>query len=164
MNEISNLIKIFFKDKTLNNETYICYFADVFTLNLDKNKMFMYKMNTSSLGFLMNCIYCLLKLFYEINDRSIFETIFDIDMSFACSTRLINYAKIDKVDPDASKLILETDLIENNNKNYNITTKLFYIIHGLLSVTVKNFQSEYQQVVEQFRPLYDAKMFTNPKL
>ena len=123
---------------------------DIIKFNLDKMKIVKNNKLLSTNGFLMNSIIILYKiLFKEYNSgiqnefyysKFIMKIVGNIDPLFTLSKDYLPFNKFDRTNPE----IVENILIDENcediiPKEFNIYTKLFFMVETLISIGLKNF-------------------------
>ena len=123
---------------------------DLIKFNLDKMKIVKNNKLLSTNGFLMNSIIILYKiLFKEYNSgiqnefyysKFIMKIVGNIDPLFTLSKNYLPFNKFDRTNPE----IVENILIDENcediiPKEFNIYTKLFFMVETLISIGLKNF-------------------------
>ena len=123
---------------------------DLIKFNLDKMKIVKNNKLLSTNGFLMNSIIILYKiLFKEYNSgiqnefyysKFIMKIVGNIDPLFTLSKDYLPFNKFDRTNPE----IVENILIDENcediiPKEFNIYTKLFFMVETLISIGLKNF-------------------------
>jgi hypothetical protein len=160
--EVTNLSLILSE----NNKFYE-YLFDLIHANADRTKMYANPYTTSSIGFLMNHSYSMLKFFFEksnYTDDMIFEVIDNVDLLFTLSNNAINFDKYDRINSDKIKDILVVEREKQNLKNFNSTTKNFFTIHCILAYYLKNLDDEYTKISNQLNDMFRANMSNDPKL
>ena len=128
---------------------------DSVNLNLERNKTFINLHSVSTLGFLICLSFVLLKIFFtsengKRNDNPI--VIFkEIDLNFCLSSNLIDFSKFCKIS--------NTDM-----KEFNHTTKFYFIIHILIHYFLKNLDEEYVKILQQLHTFISAGKINDPQL
>jgi hypothetical protein len=87
-----------------------------------------------------------------------------IDLMYSITTNTVNFSKFDTINSEKAKDIITNELEKQNLKEFNITTKLFFLCHVLLSYFVKSLDDEYAKVAEQLSTMYRSNMMNDPKL
>jgi ubiquitin conjugation factor E4 B len=139
-------------------------------LNFDRTKMYQMLQNCSTLGYLLNVLKVLLKIFFDQQtylskaySEFIFKTVADIDPLFTLSNNKLNFSKYERVNPDLVKQIIENEEDdEYNYKDYNLTTQLFFIINNIAHLTLKTFDDEITQISQKLEQLYNENKTNDP--
>jgi hypothetical protein len=150
-----------------DNNRFDEYLYDLIHANTDRTKMYANPYTTSSIGFLMNHAFGLLKLFFDkanYSEDMIFEIIDNIDVLFTLTNNSINYDKFDRVNSDKIKEMILTEMEKQNSKSFNKTTKLFFIIHCILTYFLKNLDDEYTKLANQLNDMFKMNMSNDPRL
>lgn len=166
MNDVTNLVYLLLDYPDSRNET-LSYFYDLINLNLERTKMYSNQYNTSSIGFLMTNTVSLLKLFYEhiaYDKASVFEIVKSIDLFYCVSNNTINFNKFDRINIERCRDLVSVEAEKMNNKEFNLTTKLFFIIHNIISYYAKNLDDEYTKLATQLSNMFRSNMIQDPKL
>ena len=123
---------------------------DIIKFNLDKMKIVKNNKLLSTNGFLMNSIIILYKiLFREYNSgiqnefyysKFIMKIVGNIDPLFTLSKNYLPFNKFDRTNPEIVENILNDENCEDIiPKEFNIYTKLFFMVETLISIGLKNF-------------------------
>ncbi len=123
---------------------------DIIKFNLDKMKIVKNNKLLSTNGFLMNSIIILYKiLFKEYNSgiqnefyysKFIMKIVGNIDPLFTLSKDYLPFNKFDRTNPEIVENILNDENCEDIiPKEFNIYTKLFFMVETLISIGLKNF-------------------------
>ena len=123
---------------------------DIIKFNLDKMKIVKNNKLLSTNGFLMNSIIILYKiLFKEYNSgiqnefyysKFIMKIVGNIDPLFTLSKNYLPFNKFDRTNPEIVENILNDENCEDIiPKEFNIYTKLFFMVETLISIGLKNF-------------------------
>ena len=123
---------------------------DLIKFNLDKMKIVKNNKLLSTNGFLMNSIIILYKiLFKEYNSgiqnefyysKFIMKIVGNIDPLFTLSKNYLPFNKFDRTNPEIVENILNDENCEDIiPKEFNIYTKLFFMVETLISIGLKNF-------------------------
>ena len=123
---------------------------DIIKFNLDKMKIVKNNKLLSTNGFLMNSIIILYKiLFREYNSgiqnefyysKFIMKIVGNIDPLFTLSKDYLPFNKFDRTNPEIVENILNDENCEDIiPKEFNIYTKLFFMVETLISIGLKNF-------------------------
>jgi hypothetical protein len=164
MDEVASLINTLLVADHSQNET-LNFFYELVNVNIERLKMYSNPFNTSTIGLLLNSALVLLKIFFKNCDMNdLFSIVSNIDISFCMSTNRINFNKFDRVNQERVKDILSAMEDTYNTTEYNISTKLFFIIHSLLAYTLKTLDDEYGKLSNQFGDLVRNNAFSDPKL
>lgn len=94
---------------------------------------------------------------------SLFEYVDNIDVFYSITTNTINFSKYDVINPEVAKEVIANELEKQNSREFNLVTKLFFIIHSLLSYFVKGLDEQYTKAAQQLSELYRANMIQDPK-
>jgi hypothetical protein len=169
--EIYNLIFLLVQYEASREHT-LQFFYDLVNSNLERTKMYANPYTTSTIGFLFNSMIILLKLFFEnenlgVSNESIFEYIKEIDILYSLSTLNVNFNKFDRVNPTIAREIQTLEEVKQNNKisenKFNLCTKLFFLIHNIMSYFIKNLDDEYVKLSQQIGEMYKMNMMNDPK-
>jgi len=165
---------------SVNKETQTAIFDWIYTvinLNFDRTKMYQMNQNSSTIGFLLNILILVLKLFFEFQgniynvnlsninigyNNIVFKIIAQIDPLFTLSTNKINFFKYDRVNGDLAKEIINNDDDEFNLKDFNLTTKLFFVTHTLINLTIKSFDEEVNYILKKYEDLIQEGKTSDP--
>ena len=136
-------------------------------LNLERNKMYVNPYNVSTLGFLNNIIFILLKFLDDKNTffgTNLMKEIADIDYFYSITTNTVNFSKFERINSDDVKDIFEKEYEVYNKQSYSLNTKLYFIIHCLLNYVLKNLEEEYRKILNQVQTYVSSGLFNDPKL
>ena len=141
---------------------------DSVNLNLERNKTFINLHSVSTLGFLICLSFVLLKIFFtsengKRNDNPI--VIFkEIDLNFCLSSNLIDFSKFCKISNTDMKDFYDVNSQIENKKEFNHTTKFYFIIHILIHYFLKNLDEEYVKILQQLHTFISAGKINDPQL
>ena len=117
----------------------------------------------------MNHSFSLLKIFFD-EDRSnysddlIFQIINKIDISYSISNNTINFDKFDRINAEKVKDLIGIEKEKQNLISQNKITKLFFIIHLILSYFIKTLDDEYAKIANQLNEMFRANLINDPRL
>jgi hypothetical protein len=170
LNELVNFIYSIFNVNEITRKAVFDWIYRLIELNFEKTKMYQNHSTSSSLGFLLNTLIVLLKIFFDQSTylklqypEFIFKIISDVDPLFTISNNRINFKKFERVNSDMVKAILENEDDDHNNKEYNLNTQMFFIIHTLLSYTLKTFDDEISFISNKLEELQKENKVNDPQ-
>ena len=129
--------------------------------------MYVNPYNVSTLGFLNNIIFILLKFLDDKNTffgTNLMKEIADIDYFYSITTNTVNFSKFERINSDDVKDIFEKEYEVYNKQSYSLNTKLYFIIHCLLNYVLKNLEEEYRKILNQVQTYVSSGLFNDPKL
>ncbi len=169
---LSDLLALLHAIYDVNNETNTAIFNWLYTLincNFERTKMYQNNQNTTSLGFLLNCLCVLMKIFFDLHTTnfnlqsiSIFKTIAEIDPLYTLARNNINFSKYDRVNADLAKEIINNEDDEYDYKEFNLTTRLFFTIHAMINISVKCLSDEVSKVAQNHDDMIQENKTSDP--
>jgi hypothetical protein len=115
----------------------------------------------------MNISYTLLKIFFEKipnhNVDNLLAYVDEIDILYSVTNNTINFQKFEVINSDSAKEIINNLTDKDNSKDFNIITKLFFIIHNIMFYFVKALDEQYTKSAQQLSELFRANMLGDPK-
>jgi ubiquitin conjugation factor E4 B len=151
LNELLNFIYSIFNSNKEAREGLLNWIFTLISQNMDKLKLYQSQQTTSTLGYLINVLYIMLKIFFdqfqymetftEYSDF-IFYMVSKIDPLFTISNNKINFSKFDRVNADLVKEIIENENMEQDNKEWSLQTYLYFICSTLITFTIKPLDDE----------------------
>ena len=133
------------------------------TFNIDLNKSNYDTTKTSSLGFLLNITYILIKVLYDnklMLETCLFKFASRINPLFVLMTDLINYNKFDKINNDAyNEMTIKNNL--NNNHKFNLETQFFFTVNSIISLVIKQLQSDYISLSNKYDDFATKKPYND---
>lgn len=163
------ILAIFYSNEICRNRLF-SWIYHLIALNFERSKLYANKMIVSSYGFLFNTIYVLSRIFFEISkelkmnfSQFIQRVIFDVDPLFTISSKFIEFKKYERVNPDIVKEIIENEEENQNFGEFNLITRLFFICHTLINLTIKPFEDEYSRLAEQYDELISSNSINDSK-
>jgi len=162
LNEITTLFYLLITDAK-SKSFLLNYLCDVGNLNLERKKMYSNPYLVSTIGFLLNTSIVLLKILFdhEHKNSSVFEIVAEIDILYTSTASEIQFNKHDRINDDASKDSINSDKL--SSENFNMTTKLFFIIHNILSYFIKNLDDEYTKLAQQLSNMFKMNAINDPR-
>jgi hypothetical protein len=174
MGDLSQLIYLLYShDKT--KQIVLEYFFDLIGANLDKLKMWANPFTTASQGFLMNSVIVLLKLFldYEMGEYTsisagtwgdnLYEIVNKIDILYCLSNKELNFSKYEMINASVGKPIYVQENEKQNLRCFNPCSKLFFLVHNLLTLFMKNLDEEYTRTANSLSEMFKMNMINDPK-
>lgn len=146
---------------TLN---WVC---SVINLNLERNKMYVNPYVVSSIGFLNNITYILMKYLDEKNNffgNNLLKETADINHFFSITTNRINFSKFERINSDDVRELVEKEFESYNHDSYSLNTIIYFMLHCLLNYTMKNFEEEYKKLLQQIQTYVSSGLISDPKL
>lgn len=145
------------------------WFYTLLSLNFERTKMYQNNQTTSTIGFLLNCLVILLKIFFEQQNflgltysEYVFNIVSEIDPLFTLSKNKINFSKFDRVNPDLVKEIIENEEEEYNYKDYSLATQLFFGMNHLMAISIKSFDEELGFIANKYDDLIKENKTSDP--
>ena len=150
------LFQTMFLSSENNKESILKWVFALINYNLDRAKTVFHKLQVSSLGFILNILFILMKLYFSdiVKNMTESEEIEKIQLSYSNSNEDIKIAKYDKI------LKIE----QNNNNNFekkkdeeiefNCISRLFFTIQTLIHLVLKNYHSEYEKLTREIDDLH----------
>ena len=162
LNEVTSLF-VLLLENTKSRNHMMQYLFDIVNLNLERKKMYSNPYLVSSIGFLLNTVIVLLKIFFEFENKNhtIFEIVADIDILYATTSNELPFAKNDRINEDDAKTILNSSNFAS--ESFNQTTKLFFTIHNMLSYFIKNLDEEYTKLAQQLSNMFKMNLVNDPR-
>lgn len=163
LNEVVSLIYMIYNATELSRKHVKMFAYQLINFNLERLKMYVNHQVASSIGFLLNNLIVLLKIFFDIqnmlnlnNSEFLFKVIADIDTLFTASNNKIKFEKFDRVNNDLAKEIIDNETEEQNLKDHNYITEIFFIVASMVAVTVKSFDDEFNNLNNKYDELNKA--------
>jgi hypothetical protein len=111
----------------------------------------------------MNIVFALLEIFFKDFNNNFFELIENIDVFFTITSNAIDFSKFDRVNIETVKEIIGSEQEKQNLKQFNKTTKLFFIIHSLIVYFIKGIDDQYTKAAQQLSELYRNNMLQDAR-
>ena len=163
LNEFVFLVYSIFNSTEIARKQIKQFAYQLINFNLERLKMYVNHQVASSLGFLLNSLIVLLKIFFDIqnilklnNSEFTFKIIADLDSLFTASNNKIKFEKFDRVNNELAKEIIENEIEEQNIKEHNYYTEIYFIVSSLIAVTVKSFDDEFTNLNNKYDELNKA--------
>lgn len=159
-NEFAQLVYTLYSVNDTTRSAVNAWVYQIINLNLERIKMYANHQVTSSIGFLLNILIISLKIFFDQqtilklnHSEFLFKVISEIDPLFSVSTVKINFSKFDRTNNELAKEIVDNETEEQNKKEPNLNTELFFIVNSLLSITIKSLDDEFTRMNNKYDEL-----------
>ena len=156
LSELVDLVRsIYFSNQKAAKKLENWFFLFI-NLNVERNKIYYNQNKCATIPFVFNVYFVLFSCYSSITINNQLTAIASIDYLFPCSSTFINFEKQDRISQEYAKDIVELTADDQNNKDYNLLTKLFFTINCAANYLFKPLNEQYSRLMDQLYELNDA--------
>lgn len=135
------------------------YILDLIIQNKGLARSFPDTVTTSTSGLLVNLSFVLMKMFFR-EEVDTFQLLFSIDTNYPI---IPSFEKLDKLNAEEYKNISPDFIQEQSSKKFNLNTRLFFFIHGLLGHSLPFLDKNYQEMAQKAQNYFASRNLNDPQ-